>query len=198
MTDSDSSSRLAPLCAAAAAGRRDELAVLASSAIAAGCSAELVREALLTLVPYCGVPRALDAFAAVRPVLGAAESPPDRCPSAQRGAAFFDRVYGRDAGRVREGLAALDFEAAEWVEEFAYGRVLSRPGLSASLRERIGVVLLAAQGLRSQLSGHVRGALNCGATAAEVAEFLEAAAPFIDAAEMAFARETVRRVTSST
>ena len=186
--------RLASLCAAAAAGRGDALHGLTTKAMAAGCSAGEIREALLTLVPFCGFPRALDAFAAIRPVLGAQTDSPDRGASATRGAAFFDLVYGRDAAKVRANLAALDAGAAAWIESDAYGRVLSRPGISASLRERIGVVLLAAQGLRTQLSGHIRGAMNCGATAGEIAAFVDAAAPFIDPAELEFARAALRRV----
>jgi 4-carboxymuconolactone decarboxylase len=185
---------LAPLAAAAATGRRDAVAAAAHAALAAGCTADEVRETLLTLVPFCGFPRALDAFAAARAALGVRSG--TRIPaSPARGAAFFDVVYGDDAARVRANLAALDEDVAAWIESDAYGKVLSRPGLDPSLRERVGVVLLAAQGLRVQLSGHVRGALNFGATAADVAAFLEAAAPFIDAGELAFARETVARAT---
>ena len=188
---------LAPLCAAAAAGRRDAIEPAARGAISAGCTAEEIREALLTLAPFCGFPRALDALAAAGPVIGASPERIDETDAAStiaRGRAFFDCVYGRDAARVRSNLETVDAEVAAWIERDAYGNVLSRPGISASLRERIAVVLLAAQGLRNQLSGHLRGALNCGASAAEVAEFLAAAAPFIDPAESTFARETLRRV----
>ena len=197
MTPADPHLALAPLAAAAAAGRRDAVAPAARAALESGCTADEIRETLLTVAPFCGFPRALDAFAAARAVLGVAGG--TRLPSSDaRGAAFFDLIYGRDAAKVRANLVALDAEVAGWIEADAYGKVLSRPGIAPSLRERIGVVLLAAQGLRVQLSGHVRGALNCGATVAEVAAFVEAAAPFIDADELAFARETVARATTET
>lgn len=184
---------LAPLCAAAAAGRIDALAGLARAAKDGGCAAERIREALLTMAPFCGFPRTLDALAAVRPVLGAL-APTDVSRAgdfAALGAAHFDRVYGRDAARVRANITAADAEVARWIECDAYGKVLARPAISASLRERVGVVLLAAQGLRNQLKGHVRGALNCGATEDEVAAFVEAAGPWLPPAELAFARATV-------
>lgn len=185
---------LAPLAAAAAAGRRDAVAPLTRAALGAGCTPTEVREALLTLAPFCGFPRTLDAVAEARPLLGEAPAPEaDGTAWPARGASFFDRVYGGDADRVRAGLASLDLDVARWIEEDAYGKALSRPGISASLRERIGVVLLAAQGLRNQLKGHVRGAMNCGASAEEVTAFLDAAAPFLPPAELAFAKETVSR-----
>jgi 4-carboxymuconolactone decarboxylase len=185
---------LAPLCAAAAVGRRDALAPLARAAIAAGCGADEVREALLTLAPFCGYPRTLDAIGEVRALLPATSRPASAPESAARGAAFFDVVYGDDAVRVRENLRALDPEVAGWIERDAYGKVLSRGEIPASLRERIGVVLLVAQGLRKQLSGHLRGAMHFGATTDEVAAFLAAASPFLDAGEVAFANDTLTRV----
>jgi 4-carboxymuconolactone decarboxylase len=128
------------------------------------------------------------------PLLGGAPADRSSPSSAARGAAFFDVVYGDDAAKVRAKLVAIDPEVARWIEQDAYGTVLSRPGIDPSLREKIGVVLLAVQGLRNQLSGHVRGALNFGATADEIAAFLDAASPFLAAAELAFARETLARV----
>jgi 4-carboxymuconolactone decarboxylase len=196
MNPGDRDLSLAPLCAAAATGRRDALVAAARAATLAGCSGETLREALLTIAPFCGYPRTLDAIAAVRPLLPAAV-PEAELASADlrsRGAALFDRVYGRDADAVRANLVALDAEVAAWIESDAYGKVLSRPGIEPSLRERIAFVLLAAQGLRNQLSGHARGALLCGATPAELSAFIEAAAPFIAPDELAFARETVARV----
>jgi len=193
MPSADRHVTLAPLCAAAAAGRLDAVEGATRAALAAGCTSDEVREALLTLAPFCGFPRTLDAMALARPLLGA-KSARGLPASAARGAAFFDVVYGADAAKVRANLAAVDPDVASWIEEDAYGTVLSRPGIDPSLRERIGVVLLVAQGLRNQLSGHVRGALNFGATTGDVAAFLDAAAPFLATEELAFARETLARV----
>lgn len=194
--DGDRTLSLAPLCAAAAAGRWEALVPALHAALGAGCPPDEVREALLTLAPFCGFPRALDALAAVRAALPASapEASAVRPTWPARGRALFDRVYAGHAERVLGNLRAVDAEVAAWVVDDAYGKILARPGIDASLRERIGVVLLVAQGLRNQLSGHVRGALNCGATAADVAAFLDAAAPFLPAQELAFARETLARV----
>jgi len=184
---------LAPLVAAAAAGRLAEIEPAARAALAAGCPADEIREALLTLAPFCGFPRTLDALALARPLLGPGSPDRGAPPGAERGAAFFDVVYGKDAPKIRAKLVDLDPNVARWIEKDAYGAVLSSPGISPSLRERIAVVLLVAQGLRNQLSGHVRGALNFGATRDEIAAFLDAAAPFLAADELAFARATLAR-----
>jgi len=194
MPQRDPSLSLAPLCASAAAGRLDAVEGATRAALADGRPPQEIREALLTLAPFCGFPRTLDAMALASPLLGGAPAGQSFPSSADRGAAFFDVVYGADAAKVRAKLVAIDPDVARWIEEDAYGTVLSRPGIDPSLRERIAVVLLAAQGLRNQLSGHVRGALNFGATPDEIAAFLDAASPFLAADELAFARETLARV----
>jgi 4-carboxymuconolactone decarboxylase len=187
---------LAPLCAAAAAGRLDAVAPAVRAALAGGCTGEEVREALRTIVPYLGFPRTFDALAAARDALPPPAMTPDVAPAEWpgRGMRFFDRVYGADASRVRVNLRALDPDVADWVAHDAYGKVLSRAGLPEATRELIGVVLLASQGLRNQLSGHVRGALHCGATREDVAAFLDAAAAFLPPADLEFARATLARV----
>jgi len=194
MEERDPRLTLAPLCAAAAAGRLDAVEDATRAALAAGCAPDEIRETLLTLAPFCGFPRTLDAMALACPLLGGAPTRRPPPASAARGAAFFDVVYGDEAARVRAKLVAIDPEVARWIEADAYGTVLSRPGIDPSLREKVGVVLLVAQGLRNQLSGHMRGALNFGATAGEIAAFLDAAAPFVAAEDLAFARETLARV----
>jgi 4-carboxymuconolactone decarboxylase len=157
---------------------------------------------------FAGFPRALDAAAAAAPALGPAAEPAvepeddhalavERRLHRTRGRALFDRVYGADAPRVHARLHALDPQLTDWVLEDAYGRVLARPELAPSERERLAAVLLAAQGLRNQLAGHVRGALRCGATAAAVEASLEAASPWIAPADLDTARTALRRGAAS-
>ena len=49
-----------------------------------------------------------------------------------------------------------------------YGRVLSRPGLDARLRELSVLPVLAAQAAWPQLQSHAAGAIRCGASVDEV------------------------------
>lgn len=192
----DARTALAPLAAAAARGDTDGVAEAARAAIAAGVTAAEAREALRMVHLFCGFPRALDALAAAAPALGAPPAgvePLAEDAAAARGRALFDRVYGPDAERVRARLAALDPALTAWVLADAYGRVLARPELAPAERERVAVVLLAAQGLRNQLPGHVRGALNCGASAAQVEHSLAAAEAWIEPDDLALARTALRR-----
>lgn len=63
---------------------------------------------------------------------------------------------------------------AVWIEEFGYGRVLARPGLSFRERELLAVAVLAALRLEPQAESHVRGALRSGATLKDVEGVLRA------------------------
>jgi len=184
---------LAALAAAAVRSDAAGVTAAASSAIAAAVPPAALREALRMVHLFAGFPRALDALVAAAPSLPSPDREPaeDRAAFAARGRALFDRVYGADAGRVHERLAALDPSLTAWVIEDAYGRVLSRSGLSAADRERLAVVMLAAQGLRNQLPGHVRGALACGASRAEVEASLSAAARWIAPEDLALARASL-------
>lgn len=190
---------LAALAAAAVRGDAAGVELSARAALAGGPGAVVaVREALRMVHLFAGFPRALDALAAAAPALGAAgaATPDDDAPRSEfaaRGRALFDRVYGPDAERVRTRLRGLDPLLTAWVLEDAYGRVLARGGLSPAARERLAVVFLAAQGLRNQLPGHVRGALRCGATADEVAASLDAASAWIGADDLDLARTTLVR-----
>ncbi len=203
----DPGPHLAACAAAAVAGAEAALAAALDAALAAGVAPTALREALLMLAPFAGYPRTLDALSALRAAFGRAPAgsapavesglPADPGVRAElfraRGRALFARVYGADAERVLGRLEALDAELPAWVLESAYGRVLARPGLDLAQRERVAVVLLAAQGLVQQLPGHVHGALRAGATAADVRASLDAAAALVpraarDVAERALLR----------
>ncbi len=181
--------RLAEVVAAAAVGSGAALALALEAAIGDGVPLSRMREALLMLAPFGGFPRALDALEAfavacaragvvapAEPDTGPAEPEKGDGPQFRaRGRAFFDRVYGAAADRVLDRIRTLDPDVPGWVLESAYGRVLSRPGLSAATRECLAVVLLTALQLPNQLRGHVRGAVACGATEEDVRAALSAA-----------------------
>ncbi|MCG3133208.1 MAG: hypothetical protein HMLKMBBP_00329 [Planctomycetes bacterium] len=169
------------LCAVAAAAAAGDAAGVASSvraAAARGVPESEVRETLRMLHPFIGFPRALDAFAAAGLAGGGAPAgEPGDAEAAGRDA--FERVYGPDAPRILARIRGMDEEAARRVIADAYGRVISQPGLPLVVRERIAVVVLAAQGLVNQLGGHVGGALRCGAAAGDIEADLAACAPWI-------------------
>ena len=60
----------------------------------------------------------------------------------------------------------------EFVTRNAWGDVWQREGLDLKTRSLITVAMLTALGKQHELKGHVRGALNNGATLAEIQEVL--------------------------
>jgi 4-carboxymuconolactone decarboxylase len=60
----------------------------------------------------------------------------------------------------------------EHITSKAWGDVWQRPGLDLKTRSLITVAMLTALGKQNELKGHVRGALNNGATVEELQEVL--------------------------
>lgn len=58
------------------------------------------------------------------------------------------------------------------INRAAWGDVWQRPGLDLKTRSLITVAMLTALGKQNELKGHVRGALNNGATVEELQEVL--------------------------
>ncbi len=97
---------------------------------------------------------------------GAAESERYR-----RGWAKLAEVDGEAGVRVVQSLQDISPELGRFVVEFAFGDVISRPGLGLREREIATVAALTALGTaRAQLAVHVNAALNVGCTPREVVE----------------------------
>lgn len=60
----------------------------------------------------------------------------------------------------------------QFITRNAWGDTWQRPGLDLKTRSLITVAFLTALGKQHELKGHVRGALNNGATPAEIQEVL--------------------------
>ena len=60
----------------------------------------------------------------------------------------------------------------EFITRNAWGDVWQRPGLDLKTRSLITVAMLTAMGKQHELKSHVRGAINNGATPAEIQEVL--------------------------
>src|SRR5690606_12397590 len=96
----------------------------------------------------------------------------------RRGEAVCARVYGAQYERLRERVAGLHPDLEAWMLEEGYGKVLGRPGLALGVRELRVVATLVPQDAPAQLRSHLRGALNVGVAAQDVAEALEIACGF--------------------
>ncbi len=76
---------------------------------------------------------------------------------------------------VEKAFASVDSFTAplqEFVTRNAWGTVWCREGLDLKTRSLITVAMLTALGKQHELKGHVRGALNNGATLTEIQEVL--------------------------
>jgi len=87
---------------------------------------------------------------------------------AARGAAVCREVYGRAYHKLLVNLRALHPALEDLVLVDAYGKVIARPGLDLKRRELCTVATTAVLGTAEQLHSHLRGALNTGASGAEI------------------------------
>ena len=97
----------------------------------------------------------------------------------EKGLATRKQVMGEDF--VASAFAnATDFTRPiqEHITGKAWGDVWQRPGLDLKTRSLITVAMLTALGKQHELKGHLRGALNNGATPAEIQEVLLQAAVY--------------------
>lgn len=76
------------------------------------------------------------------------------------------------------GVSDFTRPIQEHITAKAWGDVWQRPGLDLKTRSLITVAMLTALGKQHELKGHLRGALNNGATPAELQEVLLHAAVY--------------------
>ena len=178
-------STLVRLAAAIAAGTESGLREGMVEARRAALPPEWVDELLLQSILMVGYPRALVAFGMWRAL---SEAPaPAADPDASydrvheweaRGAETCRRIYGSNYGRLRANVRALHPAADTWMLVEGYGRTLSRTGLDLKRRELCTVAQTAVLDTPRQLHAHLCGALNAGATLAEVEGALDCAKDF--------------------
>ena len=192
----------AALVRVAAALAEGELGVLRdrlAAARSAGVPDLWVEELLLQSLLVVGYPLTLVAFAAWRevagplPVAGNGEGEElaheDWSSWARRGAVVCAEVYGRAYHKLLVNLRSLHPALEDLVLVDAYGKLIGRPGLDLKRRELCTVAAIAVLGTARQLHSHLRGALNSGATRAEVEAVLELIDADLDPAHRRSARE---------
>lgn len=185
--------REALVALSAALAARDTARLEAALRIAAATAdPEAVEETILQSYLFLGYPASLNAFGLWRSVSGhdAASPAQDRDEWEERGARVCQAVYGGQYEGLRANIGRLHRDMERWMVEEGYGKVLGRPGLDLPTRELCIVALLTVQDVPRQLYSHLRGALNVGASAAEVARALEIAVPSCSANAANRARET--------
>lgn len=90
-----------------------------------------------------------------------------------RGEAALAKITGAEGRTVVETIRRTSPELGDWIVDFAYGDVFSRPGVSLCTRELATVAALTALGnAQPQLKVHVEGALNVGCKPDEIVEII--------------------------
>jgi 4-carboxymuconolactone decarboxylase len=91
----------------------------------------------------------------------------------ERGLKKINEMDNEAQARLVESLKDIAPDLAEYAIEFAFGDVLSRPGLDLKTREIVTVSALTAMGNASpQLKNHINYALNVGCTRREIVEIM--------------------------
>lgn len=89
------------------------------------------------------------------------------------GDAFVDRALG--------SADAFSRPLQDYINEHAWGSTWQRDGISLKQRSLCTVAMLAALGRSQELKGHLRGAVNNGATLLEIREVLLHVGPYAGA-----------------
>ena len=99
----------------------------------------------------------------------------DREQGKTRRAAVMGDAFVERAMRDLDGFSR---PLQNWLNEHAWGSTWQRGGIDLKTRSLCTCAMLAALGRSTELRGHVRGALNNGATPAELQEVLLHAAVY--------------------
>lgn len=132
-----------------------------------------VEETILQSYLFLGYPTMLQALGVLRelvPEPASVEGNFDLENWYARGADVCATVYGGQYEKLRANVLRLHPDAEQWMLSEGYGKVLARGALDLRTRELCVIALLAAQDAQQQLHSHLRGALNAGASLAEVEE----------------------------
>lgn len=91
----------------------------------------------------------------------------------QRGRRVLDEIDGEAGRKVVAALADIAPDFADYLFEFPFGDIYSRPGLDLRSREIATIAALAAMGNAvPQLKVHIEAGLNVGLTKDEIVEVM--------------------------
>lgn len=148
------------------------------AALNTGSSAREVLEVLYATAMFAGFPAALNAVAVAREVFkerGIHPEPPDSPEPAasrrERGLATLEATNGPEGEAALLALGETAPALADFIRDFCYGEVFSRPVLDHRTRSLVLVAAGVARGtMWHQVKVHMRAALRTGATESEIVE----------------------------
>jgi 4-carboxymuconolactone decarboxylase len=170
---------LVRLAAVIASGTEGQIRAAMGHVARAGVPPVWVEELVLQTYLFAGFPRGLNAMREWRRASGR-EAPERDDGERLENTAEWQRqgedtcrtVYGATYERLRVNIRDLHPALDAWMIVEGYGKVLSRPGLDLKRRELCVVAACAVLEQERQLHSHLHGALNAGATPAEVDDAL--------------------------
>jgi 4-carboxymuconolactone decarboxylase len=90
-----------------------------------------------------------------------------------RGLRALTDMGGESAGAAVDALRDIAPDFADWIVDFSYGDVLSRPGLDRRTRQLATIAALTALGnAQPQLRLHIEGALDAGCHPQQIIEVI--------------------------
>ena len=91
----------------------------------------------------------------------------------EKGLKKFEEIHGPVAKATLESVKDIAPELGQFVTEFAFGDIYSRPGLDLKTRQLLTIASLTTLGTAPlQLKSHIKGALRVGCTREEIVETL--------------------------
>ena len=184
--------------AATVTGREELAQDCYERAFDSGIRVEAMAEVARMSHLFGGFPRAIQGLRAISEAARRrGVAPPERGPEAdrdalrRRGRALFESIYADQSEAVLRSIDSCMPGFTDWILEHAYGRVLSRPGLEARVRELMAVAALTVLRCPAQLVSHARGALRLGASRDDLMAVLDALERDFGGAALAEARELV-------
>lgn len=176
---------------AAVIGAGSERALRVHLAEARALPVPWVEEVILQSYLFAGFPRTLNAARQWRRISGNraplsdddadANVPGNTDTWRDRGEQTCAAVYGDMYEKLRVNIAVLHPALEHWMITDGYGKILSRPGLDLVRRELCVVAVCALAEQDRQLHSHFHGALNVGATPAQIVGTLDALSDLLDA-----------------
>lgn len=162
---------LITLAAMIAQARAGEVSFYGARALDLGLTPAQIDEMLLQLAVYCGWPVAVQAALELAPLYAERGIGPVACPQQ----ALIDLEAGAEAARrdaVARTVAPTAPNLAADTDDFLFGEVWRRPGLSARDRSLVTMVALVSIGQSEQLPFHANRAMDNGLGEAEAGEVL--------------------------
>ncbi|KAI9833508.1 MAG: hypothetical protein M1819_003667 [Sarea resinae] len=163
--------------------------------------ARRLREALLKSAPIAGLPRVINALFALKSVTPPSllDEPTGYSPTARpaelyetapsqilsRGQNFFDQLYGKVSKRIMGQMDRSGTEDLGVTARLMYGYLLSNTNvLTAAESSFVVMAGLIPLDVNPQLKGHLKGAINNGATVEEVRAVREVVMKICEASGM--------------